>query len=92
MILHTGIPTRSQVDRLFHNRNPMSVSIYLATDPASPNVVEWIELKNLESDAARQLHEANAGSAAIAAIERRWRASPMTRRSGAIRREALRSS
>ena len=69
MILNTDIPTRAQVDRLLAARNPCSVSIYLATDPASTAAAERIELKNLASDAVDQLHAANAGRDRITAID-----------------------
>jgi hypothetical protein len=59
--LHTDTPTRSQIERLLVSRNDSSVSVYLPTDPASSGDAERIELKNLATDAVRQL-EAGPGS------------------------------
>jgi len=69
VILNTDIPTRAQVDRLIAARSPGSVSIYLATDPASTGAAERIELKNLTSDALDQLRQAGAERDRIAAID-----------------------
>jgi hypothetical protein len=55
MSLHTDIPTRAQIDQLFTSRNAASVSAYLPTDPASAGQAERIELKNLATEAERQL-------------------------------------
>lgn len=68
MNLHTDIPTRAEVDRLLVSRHPASVSIYLATDPASNGDRERIALKNLAADADRQLREAGTPKADVAAI------------------------
>ena len=68
MNLHTDMPTRAQVDRLLDSRNPASVSIYLPTDPVSDGEAERIELRNLAGEAERQLAEAGAAKAEIAAI------------------------
>ena len=65
MILHTDIPTRTQVDRLLASRNPCSVSIYLATDPTSPGAPERIELKNLAAEAVDQLRRAGGARDAV---------------------------
>ena len=43
MNLHTDIPTHAQVDRLVENRHPVSVSVYIPTDPASDGSAERIE-------------------------------------------------
>jgi len=56
--LHTDIPTRGQVSRLFGTLDPACVSIYLSTDPASTGAAEQIALKNLVSEAINQLREA----------------------------------
>src|SRR5262249_9206855 len=48
---------------------PWSVSLYLPTSPTSRGDAERIELKNLASEAARQLQEAGAPRSAVAAIE-----------------------
>ncbi len=66
--LHTDIPTRAEVDLLLVSRHPASVSIYLATDPASNGEPERIALKNLAADAERQLREADTAKADVAAI------------------------
>jgi hypothetical protein len=69
VILHTDIPTRAEVDRLLANRNPASVSLYVATDPASTGEAERIELRNLWGEGAQQLQNAGVGRADVAAIE-----------------------
>jgi Bacterial archaeo-eukaryotic release factor family 11 len=69
MILPTDVPTRAQVERLLAAREPSSVSIYLPTDPVSRGEAERIELKNLASEASRQLREAGVGRDDVAAIE-----------------------
>src|SRR5262249_29015306 len=69
MILPTDVPTRDQVEWLLAAREPSSVSIYLPTDPASRGDVERIELKNLAAEASRQLSDAGAARADIAAID-----------------------
>jgi hypothetical protein len=66
--LNTDIPTRAQVERLLANRHPASVSIYLATDPASAGQAERTELANLASEAERQLVEAGCGKADLASL------------------------
>ena len=53
--LHTDTPTPSQIERLMTSRSDSSVSVYLPTDPASSGEAERIELKNLATDALRQL-------------------------------------
>lgn len=60
MRLHTDIPTRGQVSRLFGTFHDAAVSIYLPTDPASNGRAERIALKNLVTEAVRQLQEAGA--------------------------------
>jgi hypothetical protein len=69
VILHTDIPTRDEVDRLLASRHPVSVSLYVATDPASTGEAERIELRNLAADALGQLREAGVARAEVAAIE-----------------------
>jgi len=69
MILPTDIPTRAQLKQLLAARQPSSVSIYLPTNPASRGDAERIELKNLAAEAARQLREAGAARADVAAID-----------------------
>jgi Bacterial archaeo-eukaryotic release factor family 11 len=68
MSLHTDIPTRAQVEELLDNRRPGSVSIYLATDPASNDVPERAELGNLAADAKRQLVEGGFSKAHVRAV------------------------
>jgi len=68
MLLHTDIPSRGQIERLLVARERSSVSVYLATDPASANDAERIELRNLVSEAAAQLTAASVGSDQIKAI------------------------
>jgi hypothetical protein len=50
-MLHTEIPDRAQVGRLLAHRDPCSVSIYVATDPASSGESERVEFKNLAAEA-----------------------------------------
>jgi Bacterial archaeo-eukaryotic release factor family 11 len=69
MILPADVPTRAQVQRLLAAREQSSVSIYLPTDPASPGEAERIELKNLATEAARQLEEAGVDRRDAAAID-----------------------
>jgi hypothetical protein len=68
MSLHTDIPTRAQIDRLFTSRNPSSVSAYLPADPASAGQAERIELKNLATEAERQLADLGASRSDVAEI------------------------
>jgi len=68
MNLHTDMPTRAQVDLLLDGREPASVSIYLPTDPVSDGEAERIELRNLGSEAERQLAEAGTAKSEIAAV------------------------
>lgn len=69
MILHTDIPTRTQIDQLLASREPSSVSIYLPTDPASDGTAERIEFRNLAAEAIGQLRDAGAPAADVAVIE-----------------------
>ena len=68
MSLHTDMPTRAQVDRLLDSRNPVSVSVYVPTDPVSDGEAERIELGNLAGEAERQLAEAGTAKADAAAV------------------------
>jgi hypothetical protein len=68
MILHTDVPTRAQLERLLAAREPWSVSIYLPTSASSRGEAERIELKNLAGEASRQLKQAGAPRADVAAI------------------------
>jgi hypothetical protein len=56
-MLHTDIPHRAQVGRLLAHRGIFSVSIYVATDTASPGEAERIEFKNLAAEAVQQLRD-----------------------------------
>ncbi len=67
--LHTDIPTRGQVSRLFNTLDPACVSIYLPTDPASSGQAEQIALKNLVNQAVNQLREAGIAKRETAALE-----------------------
>src|SRR5262245_26979948 len=69
MILHTDPPTRAQLDQLLGAREPWSVSIYLPTSPSSRGDAERIHLKNLAGEASRQLEQASASKADVAAID-----------------------
>jgi release factor family 11 len=69
MILHTDIPTRAQVARLLVNRDPASVSIYVATDPTTANQPARIKLRNLAEAALRQLRDAGTETRRVTAIE-----------------------
>src|SRR6185312_8094592 len=69
MILHADIPTRAQLDRLLVNRDPVSVSLYVPTDPASANVAERVELRNLGVAAVGQLREAGVATREVGVIE-----------------------
>jgi hypothetical protein len=66
--LHTDIPSRGQIDRLLTNRDPASVSIYVPTDPASGGDADRIELKNLATEAVRQLDAAGTPKADVSSI------------------------
>lgn len=72
LTLHTDIPTRGQVSRLFNNLDPASVSIYLPTDPASPGQAEQIALKNMVSEALDQLRETDLPKRDIASLEEQF--------------------
>ena len=69
MILHTDVPTHAQLDQLLASREPSSVSIFLPTSPSSRGEAERIELKNLAGEASRQLGQAGASKADVAAID-----------------------
>jgi Bacterial archaeo-eukaryotic release factor family 11 len=69
LILHTDIPTRTQIDQLLVSREPSSVSIYVPTDPASDGTAERIEFRNLAAEAVGQLRAVEAPAADVAMIE-----------------------
>jgi hypothetical protein len=68
-VLHTEIPDRVQVGRLLAHRGRGSVSIYVATDPASPGDAERVEFKNLAADAVQQLRNAGVGPSDLALLQ-----------------------
>ncbi|MGV1003877.1 MAG: hypothetical protein ACOYEV_03715 [Candidatus Nanopelagicales bacterium] len=57
MSLHLSLPDHDQITDLLEHRRPGSVSIILATDPASDAQMERIELGNLRTAALAQLAE-----------------------------------
>lgn len=92
MILPTDVPTRAEVDRLLEYRAPVSVTIYLPTDPASNGDQEHIELKTLAGQASSQLGEAEVGVRVIRELEElvgSWPSASATSPAGVL---SLRSS
>lgn len=51
------------------HRGPCSVSIYVATDPASPGDAERIEFKNLAAEAVEQLLDAGVSAREMAPLQ-----------------------
>jgi hypothetical protein len=68
-LLPTDIPTRTQLEQLLASRDPVSVSIYLPTDPSSRGDAERIELKNLAREASTQLEQAGTAKGDVAAVD-----------------------
>jgi hypothetical protein len=68
-MLHTEIPDRAQVARLLAHRGPGSVSIYIATDPASPGEADRIEFKNLAAEAVQRLRDAGIRAGDLASLQ-----------------------
>jgi hypothetical protein len=68
-MLHTEIPDRAQVGRLLAHRDPCSVSVYVATDPASSGEAERIDFKNLAAAAGQQLRDAGVRAGELAALQ-----------------------
>jgi hypothetical protein len=69
MTLHTDIPTRSELEQLLAVRDPLCVSLYVATSPLTREAqAARIELKTLTGDAVRQLEEAGAARRDVADI------------------------
>src|SRR5262249_44783659 len=61
MTLHTDIPTRTELEQLLAVRDPLCVSLYIATSPLTHEAQGGrIELKTLTADAMRQLQDAGA--------------------------------
>jgi hypothetical protein len=68
-MLHTDIPTRSEVERLLSARDPLCVSIYLPTSRVPQETqADRIELKNLAAEAVRQLEAADGDRRAVADV------------------------
>jgi len=68
-VLHTDIPTRSDIESLLTARTPGSVSIYLPTTPVSIDIgASRIELKNLAGTAIDQLRAVDFEKREVAAI------------------------
>jgi Bacterial archaeo-eukaryotic release factor family 11 len=64
--LHTDIPTHDELEWLIGARDPLSVSIYLPTSTITQEAqAARIELKNLASEAIRQLEKADADRRAV---------------------------
>lgn len=72
MTLHTDIPTRGQVSRLFATSGPACVSIYLPTEPTSAGKAERIALKNLVTEAVSQLRAVDADKRQVAGLEEQF--------------------
>lgn len=68
-MLHTDIPDGAQVGQLLARRGSCSVSIYVATDPASTGEAERIEFKNLAAEAAEQLRAAGTRTTDLAPLQ-----------------------
>ena len=69
MTLHTDIPTRSELERLLGARDAPCISIYLPTSPLTQEAqADRIELKNLATEAARQLEASGADRRAAADV------------------------
>jgi hypothetical protein len=66
--LQADIPTRLELELLMEERDPASVSIYLATDPRGGGDAERIELKNLGDGASAQLRAAGCDKTAVALV------------------------
>jgi hypothetical protein len=61
MTLHTDIPTRSELEQLLAVRDPLCVSLYVATSPLTQEAQAGrIELKTLTAEAMGQLEETGA--------------------------------
>jgi hypothetical protein len=59
-MLHVDIPTHADLESLFRDRGPNRVSLYLPTSPLTQHAqADRIALKNLASEALRQLSDRN---------------------------------
>jgi hypothetical protein len=69
MAPHIDIPTHAEIIALLGERDPASVSIYLATSPLTHETdADRIELKNLAAETVAQLEAHGAERAAIAGV------------------------
>jgi hypothetical protein len=69
MTLHTDIPTRAELEQLLSVRDPLCVSIYVATSPLTQEAQRGrIELKTLTGDAVKQLEDAGAARRELTAL------------------------
>ncbi|MFC4224713.1 baeRF11 domain-containing protein [Lysinibacter cavernae] len=69
-MLHIDIPTRADIEGLATSRDPISVSLYLPTNPIpAESDTSRIELKNLASAAIDQLRAAGAAKPQIEAVK-----------------------
>ena len=69
LVLHTDIPTRSEIERLLTARDPRCVSIYVQTSPLTHEAQAGrIEFKNLAADAVGQLDAVSADRRADAEL------------------------
>lgn len=69
MSLHTDIPTRSELEQLLAVRDPLCVSLYVASSPLPQEAQAGrIELKTLAAEAMRQLEDAGAARRAVTAL------------------------
>jgi hypothetical protein len=69
MAQHIDIPTATEIAALLEQRDPASVSIYLATSPLPQEAdADRIELKNLGAEAVAQLEAGGAERSAVAEV------------------------
>ncbi|WGD36517.1 hypothetical protein [Lysinibacter sp. HNR] len=69
-MLYIDIPTRADIEQLVNEREPVSVSIYLQTNPIpSETEISRIELKNLTASAVEQLRAVGAHKADIESVQ-----------------------
>ncbi len=69
-MLYVDIPTHADIERLATARDPLSVTVYLATSPLSQEVPAFrIELKNLAKAALDQMREAGADKRQVARLQ-----------------------
>lgn len=69
-MLYVDIPTRADIEHLATARDPLSVTVYLATSPLTQDVPAFkIELKNLAKVALDQMQEAGADKRQVARLQ-----------------------